>query len=103
MFRQDRYRKKAVRPTRNGAVRVRPRQSDLIAGVKASHCGEDPREGRMWTQEFYHSLTQVRRTVVLAVKTAIVYLQRRAISCCMGLKKPMNAADFILKSAHFVF
>ena len=103
MFRQDRYRKKAVRPTRNCAVRVRPRQSDLIAGVKASHCGEDPREGRMWTQEFYHSLTQVRRTVLLAVKTAIVYLQRRAISCCMGLKKPMNAADFILKSAHFVF
>ena len=50
-----------------------------------------------------HSLTQVRRTVLLAVKTAIVYLQRRAISCCMGPKKPMNAADFILKSAHFVF
>ena len=23
----------------------------LFAGAKASHCGEDPREGRTWTQE----------------------------------------------------
>lgn len=84
-------------------MRVRPHQSDLIAGAKASHCGEDPREGRMWTQEFYHSLTQVRRTVLLAVKTTIVYFAAVSVFRLHGVRRPMNAADFILKSAHFVF
>ena len=50
----------------------------------------------------YHSLTQVRRTVLLAEKPAIVYLQRRALSNLQRAWRP-SVADFMVKSAHFVF
>ena len=56
----------------------------------------------MWAQEFYHSITQVRRTVLLAVKTAIVYFAAVSVFRLHGVRRPMHAADFILKSAHFV-
>ena len=57
----------------------------------------------MWAQEFYHPITQVRRTVLLAVKTAIVYFAAVSVFRLHVVRRPMNAADFILKSAHFVF
>ena len=57
----------------------------------------------MWAQEFYHSITQVRRTVLLAVKTAIVYFAAVSVFRLHGVRRPMHAADFILKSANFVF
>ena len=50
----------------------------------------------------FRSLTQVRRTVLLAEKPRLCICSGERFPVAPG-EKPTNAADFILESAHFVF
>ena len=93
--------KKAGKPTRNGAVRVRSHRSDFSPGRKPA-IAEKICEKVGCERRGSCPITQVRRTVLLAEKPAIVYLQRRALSNLQWAWQP-NVADFMVKSAHFVF
>lgn len=63
---QDRHRKKAARPTRNGAVRVRPLRSDIHRRGESQPLRGRPVRRQEVGAGAVCPLTQVRRTVLLA-------------------------------------
>ena len=82
-------------------MRVRSHRSDFSPGRKPA-IAEKICEKVGCERRGSCPITQVRRTVLLAEKPAMVYLQRRALSNLQRAWRP-SVADFMVKSAHFVF